>query len=127
MVWGGIGASCKTFLVFVKEGVKINQKVSQRDILVLPWAQKHFENANWTFKQDSALAHEAKKAQEWCKVNFPDTSSEEWPPNSLDLNPMDYSVWSILERERESPWPSLNRTHTHNFGLSKAIASVGMG
>ena len=21
----------------------------------------------------------------------------EWPPNSPDLNPMDYSVWSILE------------------------------
>jgi hypothetical protein len=24
-------------------------------------------------------------------------SRDEWPPNSPDLNPLDYSVWSILE------------------------------
>ncbi|GFY17827.1 uncharacterized protein TNCV_1075621 [Trichonephila clavipes] len=49
MVWGGISASGKTPLVFVEEGVKINQKVYQRDIIeavVLPWDQKHFRNAN---------------------------------------------------------------------------------
>ncbi|GFY24847.1 uncharacterized protein TNCV_2690381 [Trichonephila clavipes] len=39
----------KTPLGFVEEGVKINQKVYQRDILkivVLPWAQKRLGNAN---------------------------------------------------------------------------------
>src|SRR5262249_35098203 len=50
------------------------------------------------FQQDSAPAHKAKMTQEWCKTNFPDfITSEEWPPYSPDLNPMDYSVWSILE------------------------------
>ncbi|GFT97835.1 uncharacterized protein TNCV_2167531 [Trichonephila clavipes] len=45
MVWGGICLSGKTPLVFVEEGVKINQKVYQRDIIeavVLPLDQKTF-------------------------------------------------------------------------------------
>ena len=36
--------------------------------------------------------------QDWIKDNFPNfISSQEWPPYSPDLNPMDYSIWSILE------------------------------
>lgn len=101
MVWGGICASGKTPLVFVDQGVKINQEVYRRDILeavVLPWAQHHFANADWIFQQDSAPAHRAKMTQDWCRTHFPDfIASGEWPPYSPDLNPMDYSVWSILE------------------------------
>ncbi|GFW22099.1 DDE_3 domain-containing protein [Trichonephila clavipes] len=82
MVWSGICASDKTSLVFFEEGVKINQKVYQRYILeaaVLPRAQKHFENTNWTFHQDSTSTYKAKKPQEWCKANFPAMIlSEEW-------------------------------------------------
>ena len=101
MIWAGICATGKTPLVFVGKGVKINQEVYQRDILeavVLPWARTHFGNSFWTFQQDSAPAHRAVLTQEWCKKNFPDfITSKEWPPYSPDLNPMDYSVWSILE------------------------------
>ena len=56
MVWGGICASGKTPLVSVDQGVKINQEVYRRNILetvVLPWAQQHFGDVNWTFQQDS--------------------------------------------------------------------------
>ncbi|GFX03126.1 uncharacterized protein TNCV_4289091 [Trichonephila clavipes] len=66
MVWGGICTRDRTPLVFVKEGVKINQKVFQRDILeavALPWDQKHFGNASWTLQQDSAPVCKAKKTQ----------------------------------------------------------------
>ena len=101
MVWGGICASAKTPLVFVDQGVKINQEVYRRDILetmVLPWAQQHFGDVNWTFQQDSAPAHKTKMTQYWCWTHFPDfIASSKWPPYSLDLNPMGYSVWSILE------------------------------
>ncbi|GFS65547.1 uncharacterized protein TNCV_2469301 [Trichonephila clavipes] len=46
----------------------------------------------------TAPAHKAQKTQDWCKANFPDMiSSEERPPYTPDLNPMDYSVRSILE------------------------------
>lgn len=101
MVWGGICASGKTPLIFVDKGVKINQELYRRDILesvLLPWSKQHFKNEEWIFQQDSAPAHKAKKTQEWCKSNFPDfITSQEWPPYSPDLNPMDYSIWSILE------------------------------
>lgn len=101
MVWGGICSTGKTPLVFVEKGVKMNQDMYRRDILesvVLPWSQQHFENQSWIFQQDSAPAHRALNVQKWCQDNFPGfISSKEWPPYSPDLNPLDYSVWSILE------------------------------
>jgi inhibitor of nuclear factor kappa-B kinase subunit alpha len=101
MVWAGICATGKTPLVFVEEGVKINKDVYLQRILldvVEPWAIQHFGNRPWTFQQDSAPAHRARQVQDWCRDHFPSfISSEEWPPYSPDLNPMDYSVWSILE------------------------------
>ncbi|KAM8711928.1 hypothetical protein ACLKA7_012439 [Drosophila subpalustris] len=101
MVWGGICASGKKTLDFVDQGVKINQEVYRRDILdsvVIPWAQQHFGDADWFFQQDSTPAHKAKMSEDWCKTHFPDfISSVEWPPYSPDLNPTDYSLWSILE------------------------------
>ncbi|KAI6656076.1 hypothetical protein LOD99_11337 [Oopsacas minuta] len=61
-------------------------------------AQSHFGNDLWVFQQDSARAHNAKATQKWCKTNFPGViSSEKWPPCSPDLNPLDFSIWSILE------------------------------
>lgn len=101
MVWGGICASGKTPLIFVEKGVKLNKENYLRDILqsvVLPWSQQHFENQFWTFQQDSAPSHGAKIVQQWCQANFSDIiTAQEWPPYSPDLNPMDYSIWSILE------------------------------
>ncbi|KAF2363332.1 hypothetical protein FHG87_005911 [Trinorchestia longiramus] len=47
---------------------------------------------------DSASAHKAKVVQQWCQANFPAMiTSKEWPPYSPDLNPRDFSVWSVLE------------------------------
>lgn len=101
MVWGGICSTGKTPLIFIEKGVKINQEIYKRDILeavVLPWSQQHFGNQPWIFQQDSAPSHRARSVQQWCRDNFPGfISSKEWPPYSPDLNPMDYSLWSILE------------------------------
>lgn len=101
MLSAGIRATGKTPLVFVEKGVKINQEVYRRDILeavVLPWSRQHFGDGEWTFQQDSAPAHKAKLTHQWCRDHFPSfISATEWPPCSPDLNPMDYSVWSILE------------------------------
>ena len=101
MVWAGVTSDGRTPLVFIPQGVKINQMVYRETIIesiLKPWAQKHFKGRCWTFEQDSAPAHKARPTQDWCKKNCPDfISSAEWPPSSPDLNPLDYSSWSILE------------------------------
>ena len=101
MVWAGVTADGKTPLVFINQGVKINAEVYMNQVLesvVKPWAQEHFSGRNWIFQQDSAPSHKAKKVQQWCRDEFPEIiSSDEWPSYSPDLNPLDYSIWGILE------------------------------
>ena len=103
MVWAGVCGTGKTPLVFVEKGVKINAKVYQESILkvvVHPWAQNHFKNQPWTFQQDWAPAHKANSSRNLCKALFPAVwDVDVWPSNSPDLNPLDYSVWSILEKK----------------------------
>ena len=51
----------------------------------------------FTFQQDNAPAHRAGDTVEFLSGNTPDfTSPLLWPPNSLDLNPVDYEVWGVL-------------------------------
>ena len=65
-----------------------------------PWATSHFVTDPWTFQQDSAPAHRAKTTITWLEENVPAfITPSEWPPYSPDLNPMDFSIWSILERK----------------------------
>ena len=101
MVWAGVSADYRTDLVFVPSGVKINKEEYQNRILesvLKPFGHSKFKNQHWTFQQDGAPAHTAKTVQEWCKREIPDfISKDDWPPCSPDLNPMDFSVWSILE------------------------------
>ena len=51
----------------------------------------------WTFQQDGAMAHVHHLRQQWCKDNFPSfIEKDNWPPNSPDLNRLDYSIWDEL-------------------------------
>ena len=68
MVWEAVTQSVRSPLVFVEQGVKLNQENYQNDILVgslLPWAKEHFKKRSRTFQRDSAPSHGAKKTQEW--------------------------------------------------------------
>jgi hypothetical protein len=59
----------KTLLVLISEVVKINKEYYQSKILeavVLPWAQQHFGNQQWTFQQDSAPVDKVRTTSEWC-------------------------------------------------------------
>ena len=45
----------------------------------------------FVFQQDGA------PAQDWLGVNCTDfIAKDEWPPNSPDLNPLDYHVWGAM-------------------------------
>lgn len=44
-------------------------------------------------------SHTSDLAQNWCKKNFKSfISKDKWPPNTPELNPMDYSVWNEISK-----------------------------
>ena len=52
---------------------------------------------DWVFQQDGARPHSHHLTQQWCRDNFPwFIDNDCWPPNSSDLNPLDYSIWDEL-------------------------------
>ena len=60
----------------------------------------------FTFQQDGAPAHSAHQAQDWLQQNCPDfIRKDEWPPNSPDLNPLDFCVWGIMLNQYEKCIP----------------------
>ena len=126
MVWAAITSTGKSPLLFIEKGIKINQETYENNILqniLLPWSQKHFKKKHWTFQQDSAPAHKANKTQQWCHNNLPDFISKgDWPSYSPDLNPLDFSVWSILESRACTK--SLKNTKQLKSSLIKAWNSI---
>jgi len=59
----------------------------------------------FTIQQDSAPAHRARPAVEMLEKEVPDfISPSVWLPNSPDLNPVDYKIWSLVqERVYQQP------------------------
>jgi len=52
----------------------------------------------FTFQQDSAPAHRACEMVALLSVETPDFISPlDWPPNTPDLNTVDYAIWGILQ------------------------------
>jgi len=50
-------------------------------------------------RHDSAPAHHDRETIELLSRDTPDfIGPEMWPPNSPDLNPVDYSIWSVVEQ-----------------------------
>lgn len=96
MVWAGV-TSCgrKTPLIFIPEGVKVNQNV-YLDMLrsqVKPWVESLEWPSSYVLQQDGAPSHTANRVQAWCKANFDGFWAKEmWPPSSPDLNVMDFSI-----------------------------------
>jgi len=71
---------------FLEAGVKINGKYYRNTVLrkmLLPDICR-VSGDLYTFQQDTAPAHRARDL---------------WPPNSPDLNPVDYSIWRILQEK----------------------------
>jgi len=53
----------------------------------------------WTLQQDGAPAHTARNTMEYLekeKIDF--IEPDMWPPNSPDLNLVDYTVWGALQQ-----------------------------
>ena len=75
-----------------------------------------FNKNRFLFQQDGAPAHTARVTQTWLSENIPDFIDKgEWPPSSPDLNPMDFSIWSIFEKN------ACAKVHTNIESLKKSL------
>ena len=94
MVWLGACSKGLTTLIILDERPMDHRRYIDEILPVaLKYGNEGFDD-NWTFQQDGAKPHTHASTQEWCRMNFPSfIDKDHWPPNSPDLNPLDYSIW----------------------------------
>ncbi|CAG0901689.1 unnamed protein product, partial [Darwinula stevensoni] len=100
MVSLAVSSRGKTKIFFIPRGVKINSQNYREELLseMLPEIEDVMHD--YTFMQDGAPAHTALATIQWLRENCPDfIEPENWPPNSPDLNIVDYFVRSALEEK----------------------------
>jgi len=94
MVWLGVCSKGVTPLVTFDQGIVDHVEYIQN---VFPVALEYGNTTfgkHWTFQQDGAKPHVHHLTQKWCRDHFPSfIDKNHWPPNSPDLNPLDYCIW----------------------------------
>ena len=101
MVSVAISKMGKSHIVFVEPGVKINSDYYCQEVLtngILIDIRQRCGLYNWTLQQDGAPSHRAAKTVEFLRdqgIDF--IEPDNWPPNSPDLNPVDYAMWGALQ------------------------------
>jgi len=85
----------------VDSGAKVNGQY-YRDVLLsqqmLP-AIKSVAGDVFIFQQDSAPAHRVRETIQLLQRETPDfIALDLWPPNSPDLNPVDYKIWRVMQQ-----------------------------
>ena len=99
MVSVGVSKLVCTHLIFVDPGMKINgcyyrEVLLSQQLLPAIW---QVSGDFFVFQQDSALAHRARKTIKLLLWETPVFISPDlWPPNSPDLNPVDYKIWGVM-------------------------------
>ena len=91
----------KTDLVFVQPGAKINSVYYCDNVLEqgLLLDIRRLSNDDFLFQQDGAPAHRSRHTVAYLRSHVPEfIEPENWPPNSPDLNPVNYSVWGALQQ-----------------------------
>ena len=96
----------------------MNSEVYIKDLLnhQIPWLQNVADGHPWVFQQDEARAHTA-----WGTIPILDevvmkyVPPETWPPNSPNLNPLDFFGWGEVERR------SNEERHVFTLSLKGAI------
>ena len=110
MVSAGVCYGGKGRLHFVPDGTKINANYYCDELLPLLVDDcSTILHDDFVFQQDGAPSHTARHTQEWLAVNCPDfVEKDQWPPNSPDLNPLDFCVWGMMLESyaKHKPKPS---------------------
>ena len=62
----------------------------------MPDIRPKCDQYRWTLQQNDAPLHTAKKHEKLPQKGETFIELQTWPPNSPDLNPVDYAVWGAL-------------------------------
>ena len=101
MVSVAVSKSGKTSLVFVDRGAKVNSTYYCDHVLGGNGLLRDIRRLSvnrFIFQQDGAPAHRSRQTVAFLRENAPEfIEPENCPPNSPDLNPVDYSIWGALQ------------------------------
>ena len=101
MVSVGVSSLGATGIYFVEPGVKINGEYYRNKLLkncLLPDMKEMSEL--FIFQQDGAPAHTARDTVVLLTQETPEFIEPNlWPPNSPDLNPVDYGIWGVMQEK----------------------------
>jgi len=127
MVFGAVASDGRVMPPhFIKAGLKINTEEYLKILkdVLMPWIVKFYDPQRVMFVQDSAPAHGSKKVQKYLKEHLPlFVPKETWPSSSPDLNPCDYWMWSVIEKQSNaSPHNSIKSLET---SIKRACRSIG--
>jgi AraC-like DNA-binding protein len=103
MVSVGVSRMGKTSVIFVEPGAKVNSEYYCDHVLkrgLLRDIQARCGRHNWTLQQDGAPSHTARNTITFLhQENVTFIEPDMWPPNSPDLNPVDYAIWGALQEK----------------------------
>lgn len=118
MIFGGVSREGRTTLIVLPSGFRINQTTYREECLepMKECLPDDLDSLTTIFLQDKAPCHRAASVQEYLKINFPCfVPFDKWPPNSPDLNVLDYCIWNLLKE-------AMNKYGLiPNFGKLKAL------
>jgi DDE superfamily endonuclease len=114
-------------LYFFQEGPRVNSAayIEVSDTVVKPWIDRVRNGMTYIFQQESAPSHEAQNTQEWLADHFYDHITPNlWPSYSPDLNPLDYYVWDVAERDINKR--SQNAQHSLKASIVTVMDNIDM-
>lgn len=100
MVFAGVSREGRTPLVVLKSGFRLNQHTyKDKCIDIVRTSLPHpLKPDSVIFYQDKAPCHAAKSVQSYLAAIFPCfVPNHAMPPNSPDLNVLDFCVWNLLK------------------------------
>lgn len=103
---------------------KLN-KVSYCDLLKFykKEGDRLFKSDNWNFQQDGASCHTSIKSQELCQNTFYFfIDKKHWPPNSPELNPLDYSIWNQISSNMD--YKKINNQSSLVKEIKKSVSKI---